>query len=421
MKLCIKMSSLLVLSAFIFATAYADEVRRNDTVMSRPKPDYDPLGVRLGSFNLVPELTVDYVQDDNIRAGEDIKFDDSILLLAPAVELKSDWTKHELAIGAKALDASYDEYSNEDFTDYEYWADGFFESESSKLSAEVRHRKLHELRTNPNDDDGLEPTEYKVDSIKLNYRFVPNRFFVALGTKFSDRDYDPTVNLPPPFGPGGTTDNGDRDRDILDTQLRLGYQVSPGYSLFTEYRFYNVDYDDAVDRDGVNRDADGYEILVGTEVDISSVVFGEFFFGYRSFDYDDPGFENQDGAAYGAEIDWNLTRLSTLSFLASQTLQGTTLQGASGIDTVELKVSADHELRRNIILNLEVDYRNEDFQGLARKDEVWRFRAGGEYFLNRNLSLNCGYRYQKRNSRPWDADVTKYRINQFYLGFRAQI
>jgi hypothetical protein len=415
----LKIFTVLVLCVNNFAGLYAAEILRNETVESRARPDYDPRGLRLGSFNLVSKVSVDYAQDDNIRATENVKLDDSILIIAPEIELKSDWGKHELAAGVRVVDASYDEYSNEDYTDYRYWGDGKFEFGRSELIARASHSKLHELRTSANDEAGLEPTEYTLDRASLRYRYRPNRYFFDVLLKFATVDFDDTVNLPPPIGPGGKTNNDDRDRDKIDARFRFGYQVSPGYSLFAESRLYDIDYDSHVDRDGENRDSDGYDLLVGTELDISSVMFGEFFFGYRSFDYEDAAFETQDGFTYGADIDWNITRLTTFNFVASQKILGTIVQNASGIETTELKFHVDHELRRNILLNLTVDYRNEDFLQIVREDDYWRLRVGAEYFLNRNWSLNGGYIYQKRDSNL--NNVIEYTINQLYIGFSAQI
>ncbi|HEY5608680.1 MAG TPA: outer membrane beta-barrel protein, partial [Alphaproteobacteria bacterium] len=44
------------------------EVERGETVMSRARPDYDPIGLRLGGFVLYPELWLQESYDSNIFA-----------------------------------------------------------------------------------------------------------------------------------------------------------------------------------------------------------------------------------------------------------------------------------------------------------------------------------------------------------------
>ena len=139
--------------------------------------------------------------------------------------------------------------------------------------------------------------------------------------------------------------------------------------------------------------------------------------------YVDARFETQDGPIFGANVDWNITQLTTITFLGSQRLYGTTVfvdgVPASGIEAAELGFVANHELRRNIILNLELRGSNEEFLQTTREDDVARFRIGGEYLLNRNWRLNAGYTYQKRDSN--DNDARDFRVNQIFLGIRGQI
>ena len=50
--------------------AAAQELFRGDTVLTRPRPELDPLGVRLGSFFLFPRADVVESFNDNIFATE---------------------------------------------------------------------------------------------------------------------------------------------------------------------------------------------------------------------------------------------------------------------------------------------------------------------------------------------------------------
>jgi hypothetical protein len=92
---------------------------------------------------------------------------------------------------------------------------------------------------------------------------------------------------------------------------------------------------------------------------------------------------------------------------------------ASGIEAVELGVVANHELRRNIILNLELRGSNEEFLQTTREDDVVTFRIGGEYLLNRNWRLNAGYTFQKRDSNKEDG--RDFKVNQIFLGILGQL
>ena len=46
----------------------SDEPDPNITVQDRPRPDYDPLGIRAGSFLIFPALTLSGLYDSNVFA-----------------------------------------------------------------------------------------------------------------------------------------------------------------------------------------------------------------------------------------------------------------------------------------------------------------------------------------------------------------
>jgi hypothetical protein len=189
--------------------------------------------------------------------------------------------------------------------------------------------------------------------------------------------------------------------------------------LFVEGRYFDSNYDTSVDRNGNNRDNDGYDLVAGAEIDLSGVTFGEVFAGYRSIDYADNVFETQDGFTYGATLDWNLTGLTTISFGAAQRLLGTTVDGASGIESTELEIGVDHELLRNLILSLAYQYDDQDFLNIDRTDDFKRVILSAEYFLSRRWVIDGGYIYQDRESDDPTAD--QFSISQVYLGFKARI
>ena len=96
-------------------------LERGQTVRDRPRPDYDPNGIRLGAFNLFPALLFDVAFDDNIRAvpkDSDVYFDDTIFVVVPELALESDWSRHELGGGGGIpLEAAVRQMLDEDEPD----------------------------------------------------------------------------------------------------------------------------------------------------------------------------------------------------------------------------------------------------------------------------------------------------------------
>ena len=68
--------------------------QRTETVTTRPRPELDPLGVRVGSFVAFPSLEFAPEFDDNIFKTKDGKQSDIILNTTPALMVQSDWNQH---------------------------------------------------------------------------------------------------------------------------------------------------------------------------------------------------------------------------------------------------------------------------------------------------------------------------------------
>jgi hypothetical protein len=396
------------------------QVDRGITVQARPRPDYDAIGAPVGRFLLFPAATLDVVYDDNILAADEstprLILSDTLLFLAPEIALRSDWSRHQLNVGAKAESARFNDFASQDWTDYRLFGDGYLEFGSNKLDASASHNKLHELRTSATDQrQGIFPTEYTLDKVGVGYLYAPNRLFASVKVDFATFEYDDAFRLNPPE----IIDNSDRDRFNSELRLRLGYLVSPDNSWYLESRIYDFDYDTAVDRYDNNLDQNGYDIVVGSEFDASAVISGSAFAGYRNIEYEDTQFETQKGPLFGANIAWNVTQLTTISLLGTQRLYGTNVANSSGVEARTLGVAVDHELRRNVILSLALQAIDEDFLQIPREDEVARINLGAEYMFTRNWGLNLGYRYQKRDSNI--DSVRQFRVNQFFLGIRGQI
>jgi hypothetical protein len=58
----------------------------------------------------------------------------------------------------------------------------------------------------------------------------------------------------------------------------------------------------------------------------------------------------------------------------------------------------DYEILRNLILSLEGAYKNEEFVGTPRSDDVIKLSAKLDYLLNRSLNFGLKYNYIDRSS-----------------------
>src|SRR5690606_37747416 len=118
-----RMPRLLVLAAGATAMlladgAYAQEPDPNVPVTARPRPEYDPLGIRAGGFLIYPSVSVDGTYNDNIFADDDDEEQDFIIAVQPQISVRSNFPRHSLNWTVESEVGRYVDNTDENYWDY---------------------------------------------------------------------------------------------------------------------------------------------------------------------------------------------------------------------------------------------------------------------------------------------------------------
>jgi hypothetical protein len=385
----------------------------DDTVRGRPRPDYDPLGLRVGGFFLYPRASVSGLYRDNIFYRSANEESDFVSVFTPELRLRSNWNAHALNLFADANVVRYADNSDENHTEGRAGFDGRIDvTRSTAVLGNFAYARLAEERSSPDQTAAAEPTRYDKygPSARLTHRL--NRLRVQLGGGITFYDFEDV----PAIG-GGTINMDDRDRSEAEASLQLGYEIVPNYEAFVRTSYDRRNYRSSRDDAGLDRDSDGWEVVAGLGVELGRVTYGNVFVGYLRQDFDDPILPSIEGIGFGGDVTWNPTQLTTVKFAASRIVEETTLAGAAGALTTRTGVTVDHELLRNLILTAQAQYANHDYDGISRDDDVYGLSTGGDYLLNRNVSLRLRYAYARRDSSAVGGD---YSVNSVLLRLVAQ-
>ena len=124
----------------------------------RPRDDYDPLGIRAGSFFIFPSISLSGTYDSNAFATSDDEDSDVGAILAPRVDVNSNWSRHALNFSAGAVGAAWAEYSENNYLDAFAATTGRLDITRDDIaSGTLRFDRLHEDRDDP-DDSGIRPS-----------------------------------------------------------------------------------------------------------------------------------------------------------------------------------------------------------------------------------------------------------------------
>jgi len=383
---------------------------RKITVMTRPKPELDPLGTRLGSFLLFPSIGLGMEFDDNIYRTENDRESDFVAHVAPELRLVSDWNNHELELRANLEAGRYFDNTSEDYADWGLETNGRVDvSRSTQVFGGLQYEGLHEDRGSPDGAVGVEPTEFDraTASIGASHRF--NRITVTGEGRFVQLDFDDVR-----AGGGGHINNDDRDRDVWIAAAQANYEIVPAYQAFVR-AVYNVrDYRLGTDDFGIDRDSDGIEVVVGTEFDLTGVTFGNVFAGYRSQWYQDDSLDSIDGFAFGGQLTSNFTPITTGQLTVQRQIEETSVNTAEGFWSTSVRATLDHELLRNLVLRGGLAYYLQEYEGIDRDDDVFLATAGALWQANRHLGFGATYTFESRDSHG-QAAGTEYDDNRVML------
>lgn len=424
--LTLALASTVLTALSAIRPASAQDLERGETVLQRPRPEVGQLGIQAGSFTILPRLETGLTYDSNVYATKNNAKDDFIWVTRPNLDVRSNFNNNALNFSAGGDIGRYFDRTTENYADYHVTADGRYDiTRDAAISGGLFHRRNHESRTDPDvvtgtltaPTDYSEPVNYYTSGGNAAYSQRFNRIRVRLSGLAQYLSYDDVklVN-------GSKSSQDDRDRWEYGTTGRVGYEFIDGYEAFVQGTYSWTRY--RLDRDfgGVKRDSDGYEVVGGLSTDLTGLITGEFYLGYLTKNYDDASLKDFSGLAVGGRLNWSVTQLTTITGSVTRQVRETTFSRggatASSYNRTIVALGADHELLRNLLLNARVQWRQDDFNGIDRKDDVYTLGAGATYQMNRYLFLTGGYTYEKRNS---DISGYDYSDNVIYLRVGAQM
>lgn len=385
------------LIAALPAHAFAQEVEDRVSVQDRPREEYDPLGTRFGGFTLHASVGLNATHNSNVYASETNEQDDLIFTLTPRARLESNWSRHGLTLEGGAAIDRYNDVDDEDAETYYVGAIGRIDIGSdTQVSGVARYAKEVEPRTNPDALVllGSEPVEYTRRELGVTAQQTFNR--VRLRGTLANFEYD--------YDDAGVVDQDFRDMEENRFTGRVEVAVTPRIGWILEGSTDEREYDNAP-----TLNSDGTTLLTGISVNLTDLMRGEVTFGQFERNYDS-GLD-VEGTAIATNLEWYITRLTTLSFAAAQRGEESGAFTAVPYTATDYSVRVDHELQRNIILTAGVAFGDRDYEIIDRDDEFFSGDVGVDYIMNRRVAFNLRYRHEELESngvnryRDFDQDV----------------
>jgi hypothetical protein len=397
--------------------SYADAYRPPDAPPRRPPvvetDAFEPLGVRVGTFLLKPSIEVSRGHDSNPSHVPDGK-SSWFTMVEPALQLRSQWSRHEYGVNLRGSYTSYDSLSSANSPLVDLKTFGRYDiTRDTRIDTESRFYLSTDYPGSPNlpADIAKLPVYTSYGSTAgLTHRF--NR--LELSAKGS---MDRTTYRDSELTDGSTSSNRDRDYNQYGGQARASYELTPGVKPFVEIGGDVRQHDLAIDRNGFKRDSSALTPKTGTTFELTRRLTGEISAGYLIRRYDDDALQDLRGVVFDASLVWAATGLTTATLTANSRAEESTVAGVSGALRRDVALQIDHAFRRWLIGTLKFGYGYDQYIGNGRDDVRTSLGAAITYKLNREFSLKGEYRYDQLRSNAANVD---YDANVFLLGLKMQ-
>ena len=375
---------------------------------------YDPLGVRVGSFLLFPQVEVGALFTDNVFESSDNRRSDRALVMQPGIGFRSNWSRHSLSGEANAELVRHEEFSSEDEDNIDAALRGRLDvSRRTNIEGEVAFEIEQESRGSINVPDAAAEApdeETRSAALQVNHRI--NRVTLSLRGEIVEEEFEDVA-----LAGGGTFDNAQRDNTERELTARIAREFKPGVGVFVEGSVNEIEFTNPVPAGGVSRDSEGYEVLAGVSLEIGGKITGEIGVGYAKQTPDAASLQEIDGLILNGNLTWRASGLTTLRFTAQSEVDTTIVADSVGSLNQTVEVAVEHALRRNVILGASLGYEIDDFGGADIEEHELTATVSAEYLLNRVLALAATYTYTDFDRTGNGDDYTE---NEVLVGLRVR-
>ncbi len=375
-------------------------------------PEYDPVGVRYGSWMFSPSLTVSPYFDSNVFSSNVNKRSDFVTGVNPNLRAQTLWERHGIDLQLDSKSLFYSQNSSLNQTDLAFKGSAHYDiSRTTTLLAAWQVARLNEgVGTLSSPSGAVAPTPYNLLSGDVTVRQEFNRLTAAGGVRVDSYQWGSTHAQN-----GATIDQSNRDGQIYAGHTRFDYAVSPKLALFTAFE---ANRRDIRGNPGQTFSSDGYRLLSGTAIELTHLIIGEFGIGYAAQRFDSPLNPNIEGLAYRGKLRWSPTRRIEVNFLTERIVTQSSDTSVQSLFATLYQLGVDYELRPNMVLSVAGTFEDDRFQeGDARHDTVLGADARFKYVLNPFASISLWYRFIHRTS---NIPLTGYDRQQVGIDAKAQ-
>ena len=371
-----------------------EAVRRTQSSAGAPPPDgvfggdtsFDaPNGIRLGTFTILPEVSVTGGWTDNTSQTSGGS-GGQLYRITPNVTATSDWARHELSFALRGTYVGYPDASGDNTPSLSASSALRLDLNSqTTANGSVSYSYSREDASSAESSGGSDD----IHNLSGSLGVTRDAGLVAVTLRGGlDRNIYTSDD-------GGAVSSG-RDNSLYSASLRLDSNAGGSFSPFVEGSYLHRRYDrQCSDSLCEKRDANGYEMRGGLAIATGPKLSGEIGAGWRVEKLDDQRLKDLSGLVADATLVWSPSRLTTITGGLGTRFEATDIDGSAGSIIYSGDVRIAHEFSDRFVGEAGVGYSYRTYQGVPIEEKTYTGLVGMTYAMTRNVALQLGYNYRK--------------------------
>jgi len=389
---------------------------RTVPILSRIPPGYEKNPIRIGSFVASPRIEVDLSVIDNAYARPSDKQSNVGALIAPSVNIISDWSRHQLGLTADATILRSFTISSENYTAYTVRASGRYDiSQALFVYGSVTRRRLAELRTDPGAiTNTVAPVISNVTEGTGRVTWSPGRLRLLAETKYTDIRFDDfkfASGVQPAIG---------LNRTLWSVTGRADYAITPDLALVGVARRTHQKFLDVAAVPQLDRTGNKTELQAGASFELPDLIRGEVTLGYIDVSYNSPLFQKISGFGGRASVEYFASRLTSFRLNAARTVEESGNPQFPQYVRSSVNLSVDHELYRDFVISAAAGYMHNRYYNPDRTQNRPTATLSARWMINSRMSLAGRYDYVHVDTKPSGLG-NNFSVNSVVLGLTLQL
>lgn len=363
------------------------------SVADEPRPEWDPLGIPVGTLLVYPSVEIDALGKTNVRATEHDKKSDVAAVATAGLNAETDWGRHYLGVESYYRRTQWLSLNDESRSEFGALGRARYDiSAVSNLTAIGQYDRLTQLREDINSPQNARmPAQYDRIRGDLSYQRDNALTLIDADVTVDRRVYHNTVSFN-----GGTIDQHSRDFTRYQGSLKVGYAVSGSTSLLIAGSVNKRDFDKL--SGGIDRDSKGGTIEAGVLFRPSSLLSAEIRAGYLFQNFKAPQLRDARGLSLDANIVWNALPRTSFRLEAVRKVN----EASSTVVQSQIVTSGtfgiDREILPNLIATAEANYERTSFIGIGRHATLYSVGIKGRYLMSRLTAVTFSVEHVHRSA-----------------------